>query len=128
MKTIYYYVPPCPVCGSEETGRYVQPPFVNRHYMMIESLKNGELIKFRKTKNRFSFFTCQNQKNLFCTSCGFEWCEEPRTVWLDSDEKDGEISRRHTEQRLQEYMKNNNIDPDKKKFMGGMFSGLTNFF
>lgn len=119
MRTLYYYVPPCPVCGSEVTGRYVTPPLVNRKYMMMESLKNGEIIKFRKKLP---------DKNMFCESCGFEWHEDVRPVWIEAEDKEGEIARRKTERRLLDYMRENNIDPDRKKFLGGMFSGLIDFF
>lgn len=119
MKTTYYYVPPCPICGSEVTGRYVSKPWVNQKYMMMESLKNGEIIRFRKKVP---------DKNMFCEDCGFEWREDVRIVRIEQEDKDGEIARRGTEKKLVQYMKENNIDPDKKQFLGGMFSGLTNFF
>lgn len=119
MKTFYYYMPPCPKCGSECTGRYVSPPYVNKHYTMLESLKNGELVRYIKNVP---------VKNAYCEECGFEWKESPRLLRLSPEEKEEEIARRKTERKAEEYMQKNKIDPNKKPFLGGLFSGLTNFF
>ena len=112
-------MPPCPKCGSEITGRYVQKPIVKNDYMVLESFKNGEIIE---TKKRVP------KKNAFCKECGFEWTEEARLVLIDEDEKDAEISRRKTEKLMQQYIEEHGIDLDKKPILGGLFSGLTNFF
>lgn len=61
---LYYYVPPCPQCGSRKTGRYVRTPLTGSGYMKEESLKNGELIRFEAE---------EPVNNGFCVSCGHEW-------------------------------------------------------
>lgn len=119
MKHIYYYMPPCPVCGSEITGRYVSTPYIKKDSMVIESLKKGEIVELKKRVP---------EKNAFCTSCGFQWKEEPRVVLINDDELDAEIARRKTELRLNDYIEQHHIDVDKKPLFGGIFSGLTNFF
>lgn len=70
---IYYYVPPCPRCGSRKTGRYVKTPYSGAGYMKEHSLKNGELIRF-----------CLEEPidNGFCASCGFEWPVRVETRFL----------------------------------------------
>lgn len=119
LKTLYYYMPPCPKCKSERTGRYLAQPYVNKHYTVIESLKNGELVQLKKTVPR---------NNAYCADCGFEWHEEPRLVRIEQEEKEDEIARRGTEKLLYEYYEKNHIDPDKKGILGGVFSGFTKFF
>lgn len=119
MKTRYYYVPPCPVCKSEVTGRYVPTPFGNKHYMIMESLRNGEIVRYAKKVP---------EKNVFCENCGFEWHEDIDMIFIEQEEKEGEIARRGTERKLKKYMEDHNINPDKKQFLGGMFSGLIHFF
>ena len=119
MKSIYYYMPPCPRCGSEITGRYIQRPLVKADYMVLESLKNGEIVELRKKVP---------DKNAFCKSCGFEWREAPRVVWIDEDEKEYERAHRKTEKMMQEYIDAHHIDVYKKPILGGIFSGFTNFF
>lgn len=107
------------MCGSEITGRYVQRPYVKADYLVLESLRNGEIVELRKKVP---------EKNAFCKSCGFEWHEAPRVVWIDEDEKDYERAHRKTEKMLQEYIDEHHIDLYKKPILGGLFSGLTNFF
>lgn len=116
MKSAYYYMPPCPQCGSEVTGRYLKKPFMNSDYTMIESLKNGELIRFCKKVP---------DKNAYCEDCGFTWHELPRFVWLTSEEKDGEVARRGAEKKLAEYVKDRRLDQKPK--VRGFFSGWIDF-
>lgn len=112
-------MPPCPICGSEKTGRYVQQQYVKKHYIVLQSLKNGEIVKLKKKLP---------YKNAFCIDCNFEWREQPRLVLIDDDDKEMEKARRKTENMLTEYIRDNNIDMDKKPILNGMFSGLTDFF
>ena len=63
---IYYYVPPCPACGSRKTGRYVRKPLTagDMRFVETESLRNGELIRFASHVP---------DKNAYCEDCGHEW-------------------------------------------------------
>ena len=63
---IYYYVPPCPVCGSRKTGRYVRQPLTTGDMLYVEreSLRNGELVRFA---------VHIPEKNAYCDECGYEW-------------------------------------------------------
>ena len=118
MRSFYYYVPPCPDCGSAATGRYVNPPLINKDYMIIESLQNGEIIRY-KSKLK--------ENRCFCTDCGFEWEESPRVVRITDEEKNGERKRRHTEKLLNEYYKEYGINSNRRKNFKGFFSGIINF-
>ena len=63
---IYYYVPPCPECGSRKTGRYMRQPLTagDMRYVEKESLRNGELVRFAWRVP---------VKNAYCEECGCEW-------------------------------------------------------
>ena len=63
---IYYYVPPCPACGSRKTGRYVRQPLTagDMRFVEVESLRSGELIRFAPRIP---------EKNVYCEDCGHEW-------------------------------------------------------
>ena len=63
---IYYYIPPCPACGSRKTGRYVRQPLTagDRRFVETESLRNGELVRFAPHVP---------EKNAYCEECGHEW-------------------------------------------------------
>ena len=69
----YYYVEPCPRCGSRRTGRYMRMPITSAGYTMESSIKAGELIKFVQHVPR---------KNLYCADCGHEWPGIVRTRLL----------------------------------------------
>lgn len=85
----------------------------------MESLKNGEIVELTPTAP---------EKNAFCCTCGFRWKENPRLVRITPEEKEAEIARRGTEKLLHKYIEKNHIDLYKKPFLGGMFSGLIDFF
>lgn len=119
MRQMYYYMPPCPRCKSEVTGRYLKTPFVKKDLMMIESLSNGEIIKFAKKIP---------EKNAFCCTCGFAWNEDPRLVRITPEEKEAEIYRRGTEALMNKYIEDNHVVLQKKHILGGIFAGLTDFF
>ena len=63
---LYYYVPPCPACGSRITGRYVRRPSSkwDMEYVYEDSLKHGELVKMAE---RVPI------ANAYCEECGNEW-------------------------------------------------------
>lgn len=118
MKKFYYMVPRCKECGSYKTGRYVVPPRFHKEYMMIESLKNGEIIQFRAK---------EPLKNAFCLNCGHEWIQKVEISRLSAEEKEEQIIRRGTEEMLNDYIERNHLNDKKKSIFGGIFSGLTKF-
>ena len=65
----YYYVPPCPECGSPVTGHYVRQPFTASYirYVKEDSLRHGELVR-----------TVPHvpEKNAYCEACGYEWTQD----------------------------------------------------
>ena len=68
VKKPYYYVGPCPECGSFETGRFIKYKDVtNTEWMINEALRNGELIE---PLPEVTFHNC------FCNACGIVWHEE----------------------------------------------------
>lgn len=82
---------------------------------MVESLKNGEIIKF---KDHIP------QKNAFCTECGHTWPESVHAALITPDEMEEEIHARKTEKLLEQYKTANGLTGKKKRFLGGFFSGL----
>lgn len=117
MKKTYYYVSPCPECGSRKTGRYVMPPVLYKDYMMLESLRHGEIIKYRNP---------EPLKNAFCLECSHEWIEHIVPRRITADEMADEIRERDTDTLLEAYMEKRGIDPNKKPLFGSLFSGYTN--
>ena len=84
-KHIYYFVPPCPKCGSRKTGRYIRSPLTGEGYTKEASLKNGELV-------RFSFEVPVN--NGYCMSCGYEWPVRVETkLWSYTKIREEQIAR-----------------------------------
>ena len=86
----YYYVPPCPSCGSRITRRYVK---IHRdtemEYMNESSLKNGEIIAFLPEVPK---------NNFFCVECGFEWGGICEASMLSLEEIREEKDARHTDE------------------------------
>ena len=118
MKRLYYFVPICPNCASRRTGRYVMPPMRKKETMMIDSLRHGEIIKFRNP---------EPVKNAFCMECGHEFIGDIRIRFIDEGEMEEEIEARGTEYILEEYIQKHHIDPNKKA-SSGFFSGLFSSF
>ena len=84
-KHIYYFVPPCPKCGSRKTVRYIRSPLTGEGYTKEASLKNGELV-------RFSFEVPVN--NGYCMSCGYEWPVRVETkLWSYTKIREEQIAR-----------------------------------
>lgn len=61
---VYYFVPPCPACGSRVTGYYMKQELFNYSWSKEEALKHGEIVKQ---------VAIVPEKNVFCETCGFEW-------------------------------------------------------
>ena len=61
----YYYVPPCPVCNSNMTGKFMRElsSKYENDWRLKTCLKNGEIIASSST----------NKNTCFCLNCGNEW-------------------------------------------------------
>lgn len=115
----YYYVPPCPICGSVRTGRYVRiHSVVNDEYSNKMSLKNGELTKFTNSVDP--------DKQFFCSSCGAEWSELSSIKWLSLAQIDEEKKKRETGGLLDELL--NEEKEEKKNRKGGPMGKLITGF
>lgn len=113
----YYYVPPCPACGSTETGRIVKEPDTHEKYTMISSLKNGEIIMFDPAPEPVN--------NLFCLSCGHQWTGEVDMQMLTREQIRQEQKKRGTPELLREYEAANGIDEKpKRSIISGWFPFL----
>lgn len=113
MRHLYYYIPPCPVCGSRRTGRYVRRPFSGAGYMMEKSLKAGELIRFRSK---------EPEKNAYCEKCGHEWPCLVETKFLTKEEMLDEQEARGTiepYEQIQERKQMQNFE--SRGFLGRLF-------
>lgn len=111
MKHLYYYVPPCPVCGSRMTGRYVLQPraAADARYVELESLKHGELV-------RFVFEIPKN--NAYCEECGHEWHENVEAKFYDKTFINEEIQARGTMSRYAAFVQEN---PKRRSLIGRIF-------
>lgn len=95
IRVPYYYVPPCPFCGSKMTGRYLKSHWAaDDEYVADTSLKNGELVVFRPEIP---------SKNVFCVNCGHDWTEYIESRFMTLEEIDKEKAARSTNEiRAQE--------------------------
>ncbi len=111
---IYYYVPPCPECGSRKTGRYVRKPLTSADawYVETQSLQNGELIRFAKN---VPF------ENAYCEDCGNKWHVLVRACLKTAAEIQDEIEVRGSKEQYEQYIAEN---PKKKKSFMGKICGL----
>lgn len=111
IKVPYYYVPPCPSCGSKMTGRYVKMHReVDDNYILETSLKNGEIISMQPEVPAH---------NLFCAECGFEWTGDVEASMISLDEQKKERLARHTDEMLGEAIddsRESNAESRKKPF------------
>ena len=102
----YYYVPPCPACGSPETGRIVKEPGSHADYTMVSSLQNGEIIMFDPAPEPVN--------NLFCLSCGHQWTGDVQVRMLTKAQIRQEQKRRGTLELLDEFKKANGLDVERR--------------
>ena len=105
MNKFYYYVEPCPRCKSRKTGRYVRQPITGSGYMMEESLKAGELIRF------LSF---EPEKNGFCVTCGHEWHTRAKLKFWPKEKIREEQIVRGTDQEYARFLQQNSGDKKAK--------------
>lgn len=116
----YHYVPPCPLCGSEVTGRYVKKPswFIiyeeyDMDYAAKEYLKAGELVRF---------VDFRPEDRCFCAECGHTWEQHIEPGLYKKETIENEKRKRHIEE---EYLKYRREHPKKKK---SFFSKIFGFF
>lgn len=113
---LYYYVPPCPVCGSGRTGRYVKKPFTeaDTRYLIEQSLKNGELVRL-----------CDSVpiENAYCEECGYEW---PEHIYADLWDTERIRQQKKIRGTTAEFAKFQNENPKKKKGLIRNIFGLLN--
>jgi hypothetical protein len=105
----YYYVPPCPQCGSRATGRYVRDSS-SSDWVIEESLRHGELVRPAKGKENVAF----------CLDCNYEWFEYIQMEWFTHEEIQEEKIARMTEPILQELKQERRAERKKEK--GGLFN------
>lgn len=100
IKKPYYYVPPCPNCGSKITGRYIK---LNRDtvsdWQVAESLKNGEIVKPLLMESR----TGSVPNAAFCLSCEHEWDPEISLQFFSLAEIEEQKDLRHTREMYTEF-------------------------
>ncbi len=71
----YYYVPPCPECGSKKTGKIILSHDADTDQYIVETaLKNGELTTIQ---DEYPF-----GNNLYCDDCGFTWWGRSKLMWV----------------------------------------------
>lgn len=109
-RSVNYYIPPCPVCGSCCTGRYVKKPVMDASFVEEESLKHAEIIRF-----------CSSEpvKNAFCVDCGHTWGCTPKSRFVSSDELVHEEELRGTREAYEEIRRMNRESRDAKKRSAG---------
>lgn len=109
LRKPYYFVPPCPKCGSRATGRYVRESS-SSDWIIGEALRHGELVRPAKGKENVAF----------CLECNYEWSEYIQMEWFTLEEIEEEKSARMTEPILQEYKLEQR--KERKKEKGGLFN------
>lgn len=103
MWHLYYYVPPCPRCGSRKTGRYLRITFMNHGKSVEESLRHGEIAREVSTVP---------YENCFCEDCDYEWHSRVLARMLTKAEYDEEIRVREIRAKQKAYREQNG---DKKE-------------
>lgn len=102
-KRPYYYIPPCPICKSYRTGRYIKTHRSGDAYIEEASLRNGEIVRF---------IPKEPIKNAFCVDCGYEWPCSAKIQFMTPEEIEKEQERRTTREA---YMELKALLNDEKK-------------
>ena len=93
IKSLYYYVPPCPTCGSHMTGRFVKDHRTNDIEWVIDnSLKHGELVRPMPEIPPYA--------DAFCAECDYEWFADIHHTWVTNAELKLQKTERHTNEIL----------------------------
>ncbi len=116
----YYYIPPCPECGSKRTGRYMREPSIpflegrdGKEYTVKQCLKRGELVRFVPRR--------VPENNVFCADCGHEWKYDVRMSIVPRSRIEEEIRERGTIEAYEEYR---NENPKRNKTIFGKICGF----
>ena len=116
IKKPYYMVPPCPVCQSPVTGRYVRLSRDNvTEWQMDEALAAGELIQP---------ISEMSPRNCFCVNCGYEWIGDVTFKLYSLEEINKQKIIRHTREILTERKK---IQREEYRNDRSMFRGIKRF-
>ena len=95
MRHFYYYVPPCPECGSKATGRFIPTHSdETNEYILRDCLKHGELVM--DTEEVIP------SANLFCMECRHIWGGSVQMRLLTAEEIMKEKRDRGTIELLQQ--------------------------
>ena len=87
----YYFVPPCPQCGSPVTGRYVAMRMC-KEWIIEDSLRHGEYVRQADV---------DDQRGMaFCLNCNFEWPEDVPVRWITLRDISHQKIIRHTAELL----------------------------
>lgn len=115
IRVPYYYVPPCPSCGSRATGRYLKSHRApDDEYIADASLKNGEVVILRPEVPG---------NNAFCLTCGCEWPEYVEARFMTLEKIDEEKAARSTK----EIMAHEKEEKKGMKKKRGVFHTVTRF-
>lgn len=119
MKKLYYYVPPCPVCGSRVTGQYKKLPKRQVLYEMENHLKNGEIVLFVEQVPI---------SNAFCLKCHYTWPQIIETKIIGEKEIVQEIRARNVRPLYEAFQEKYGVKEEKHKgIIKGIVSGLFDF-
>lgn len=105
LPKIYYYVPPCPECGSKATGRFLSVRERDQTWALREALKNGELAQIAPSNAAL---------NLFCIDCGHEWAGEVKMTFKMPASIAQERVDRHTDEILRSLDEENRKNKPKR--------------
>ncbi len=96
MRHIYYFIPPCPKCGSRRTGRYMRKPYMSAGSIRKMNLNAGELVRFEQEVP---------DRNLYCADCGHTWRGTAQFKFWPKDKIREEADVRGTEKIYEKYVK-----------------------
>ena len=105
----YYYVPVCPVCGSQMTGRFILDHRTNDiNYIINDALKHGELVR--------PVGEIPEHKNAFCVECDNEWLADIKFMFISKNQLSEEKRERNTYEILKERIEEQEaIDSQKSR-------------
>ncbi len=116
IKRPYYYVPPCPSCGSPMTGRIIKRgKEADVDWAVVTALKNGEIIVPVDDPGI---------ENACCLECDFAWSVPIEMSFETSEYISRQKDIRHTRDLLDDKMKGVR---EAKKNEKGLFLGLRRY-
>lgn len=112
VKKPYYYVPPCPVCGSRQTGHFIlQHRETEQDWAIMDALRAGELVVPVEESVL---------ETAVCFRCQHVWVADNRWLMLTLSEIENEKRERGTKELLEEYrseIKNNEAAKKQPKLI-----------